>query len=73
MLEIMIKCLKGGPTFMFKIIPLHGMDASFLFQQVIQTMDLIKVAGGEIVSVICDGNCTNQKFFKKFNTVVGKP
>ena len=58
---------------MFKMIPVQGMNASFLFEQVMQTIELIKAAGGHTVAVICNGNRTNQMPFKKFNTVVGKP
>ena len=38
-LDIMIKCLRGGPTFMFKMIPVVGLDAKFQFEQVNSTMD----------------------------------
>ena len=69
----MVKCLFGGPTFLFKMVPVKGMDASFLFQQVRDTIDLIKSVNGEPVVVVSDGNRTNQKLFKKFDTVENKP
>ena len=72
-LTIMVKCLFGGPTFVFKSIPVTKMDASFLFDQVSDTIDIINQAGGSPVSIICDDNRTNQKFFKSFETVANKP
>ena len=49
------------------------MDASFLFKQIQDTIDMIRNAGGTIKTLIADGNRTNQKFFKLFSTVKGKP
>ena len=72
-LTIMVKCLNGGPSFAFKMLPVAKMDAAFVYQQVKETIELIREAGGEVKSVICDGNRTNQKFFKSFPTVPGKP
>ena len=59
MLGIMVKCLMGGPTFFFKMIPIKGLDAQFLFEQVQQAVSLIKDTGTKVVSIICDGNRTN--------------
>ena len=65
-LDIMIKCLRGGPTFMFKMIPVVGLDAKFLFEQVNLTLDLIKEFGGTTISIVVDGNRVNQAFLKMF-------
>ena len=73
MLGIMINCLMGGPSFLLKMIPVKGMDSEFLFQQVSAAMDLIKSIDAKVISVICDGNRTNQSFFKKFPTVPERP
>lgn len=72
-LGIMVKCLFGGPTFLFKMTPVKGMTADFLFQQVTDTIDLIKSAGGNVKVNVYDGNRTNQSVFKTFDTVEGKP
>ena len=72
-LDIMIKCLRGGPTFMFKMIPVVGLDAKFQFEQVNSTLTLINEFGGKTISVIADGNRVNQSFFKMFETVPGTP
>ena len=72
-LTIMVKCLFGGPTFVFKMLPVAKMDASFLFKQIQDTIDMIRNAGGTIKTLITDGNRTNQKIFKLFSTVKGKP
>ena len=72
-LDIMIKCLRGGPTFMFKMIPVVGLDAKFQFEQVNLTLDLIKEFGGTTISIVVDGNRVNQAFLKMFDTIPGQP
>ena len=72
-LSIMVKCLFGGPTFIFKMVPVKGMSAELMYSQIQQTLDLIRSAGGQMSSIITDGNRTNQKFFKLFDTVDDKP
>ena len=69
----MVKCLFGGPTFLFKMIPIAGLDAKYLFDQVNDTRSLIAEAGGHVKAVLVDGNRTNQKFFKLYETQPGKP
>ena len=49
------------------------MSAEFLFDQVNEILNLIRLAGGQTTSIIWDGNRTNQKLFKMFQTVNGKP
>ena len=56
---IMVKCLNGGPSFAFKMLPVAKMDASFVFQQVKATIDMIREVGGDVKLVISDGNRTN--------------
>ena len=44
-----------------------------MYKQVNETIQLIKEAGGIVETVITDGNRTNQKIFKLFPTIPGKP
>ena len=69
----MVKCLYGGPEFLLKMIPVRGMKAKFLHEQVQEILNLIKGAGGKPTSIIADGCRVNKKFFKKFKTVDKKP
>ena len=73
MLGIMINCVMGGPSFLFKMLPVKGMDSQFLYDQVNNTIDLIKSSNSKIISIICDGNRINQSFFKKFETQPERP
>lgn len=72
-LGIMIKCQFGGPSFLFKMVPVRGMTADFLYDQVDATLKIIENANGRPISIIADGNRTNQKFFKMFETIPLKP
>ena len=72
-LGIMVKCLKGRPSFLCKMIPVCHLDASFLFEQVCYVINSIKSSNGKVISVICDGNRTNQAFFNLFERVEEKP
>ena len=69
----MINCSFGGPEFLFKLVPVRGMPAEFLFQQVEDTLNLIRCVGGTPKVNIYDGNRTNQSLFKTFETVKDKP
>lgn len=73
MLGIMINCLHGGPKFITKMLPVAKLNTQFLFQQVIQSVKSIENASGKVKVIICDGNRTNQSFFKNFETVPGSP
>ena len=68
-LGIMIKCQFGGPSFLFKMVPVKGMTAEFLYEQVKATLALIHNASGAPITIIADGNRTNQKFFNMFETI----
>ena len=72
-LEIMIKFQFGGPSFLFKMVPVKGMTAEFLYEQVKATLALIHNASGVPITIIADGNRTNQKFFNMLETIPGKP
>ena len=73
MLGIMIVCLYGVPKFLSKMLPISKLNSNFLLEQIDVTNQAILSAGGEVKVIICDGNRTNQAFFKKFNTVPEKP
>ena len=68
-LSFMIYCLKGGPKFLFKMLPVKELEADFLHQQTQVLLDILRNAGAELAAIICDGNRVNQSFFKKFDCV----
>ena len=72
-LAVMIKCLFGGPEFIVKIMPVHRLTAEFQYDQVKLILNEIHQAGAVVVAIVCDGNQLNKNFFKKFETVPGKP
>ena len=57
-LGIMLKCQFGGPTFLLKMVPVKGMTAEFLYEQVQSTIDLVRNASRETFYIISDGNRT---------------
>ena len=62
-LGIMIKLSVRWPKFLCIIVPVKGMTAEFLHEQVKATLALIHNASGVPITIIADGNRTNQKFF----------
>ena len=72
-LGIMIKCLYGGPKFLIKMIPIAKVDSDFLYEQVINIVNLINCLNGHGIAVICNNNPINQEFFKKFEVIENKP
>ena len=72
-LAVMVKCLFGGPEFIVKIMPVHRLTAEFQYDQVKLILNEIHQAGAVVVAIVCDGNQVNKNFFKKFETVPGKP
>ena len=69
----MIVCLHGGPKFLSNKLLISKLNSGFLLEQIDVTNQAIISAGGRVKSIICDGNGTNQAFFKRFKTVPGKP
>ena len=65
----MLVSLFGGAEFLYKMLPISGLDADFLFEQTNIIVSQVRNLDGNIVSIICDGNRTNQSFFKKFDRV----
>ena len=68
-LSFMIITLFGGPKFLHKMLPVKNLDATFLFEQTTAILSSIKLAGGNVVATILDGNRVNQTFFKMFDTI----
>ena len=66
-LGFMLVSLYGGPSFLFKMLPVHKLDSQFMFDQTHELLDRIRNAGGSVVSIICDNNRINQAFFKLFS------
>ena len=55
------------------MLPISKLNSGFLLEQIDVTNQAIISAGGRVKSIICDGNRTNQAFFKRFKTVPGNP
>ena len=61
----MVICMRGGPKFLCKMLPVKELDADFLFEKTNILLTAIKSAGGDVIAIICDGNRVNQSFFQK--------
>ena len=72
MLGVMLNSLHGSPKFLDKMIPVTKLNADFLLHQIISCTQTVESAGGKVQAIICDGNRTNQAFFKKFTTQENK-
>lgn len=72
-LGIMVVCLYGGPMFLSKMLPISRLTSKFLSEQIDVTHQAISLSGGDVKAIICDGNRTNQAFFKLYKTVANKP
>ena len=58
--------LFGGKQFLYKALPVTGLDASFQYDQTMQTIET-KNCGGSVGAIICGNNKVNKKFFGMFN------
>ena len=72
-LGIMIICLHGGPSFTSKIVPVSNLDTNYLHDQVVSSQANIEQAGGIVKAIVCDGNRTNQAYFRKYVTLPDQP
>lgn len=72
-LGIMVRCLYGGPSFLSKMLPIARLHSQFLYDEIFYSVQNIQSVGGRVKVIICDGNRTNQSFFKKFKTIPDKP
>ena len=58
---------------MIRMIPIAKVDSDFLYEQVINIVNLINCLNGHVIAVICNNNPINQEFFKKFEVIENKP
>ena len=72
-LSMMLKATFGGPEFIAKMLPVAKLDSKFQYSQATALIENVFKQGAEILAVIVDGNRVNQKFFKHFTRVTGKP
>ena len=68
-LGFMIVTMFGGPKFLYKMLPVFGLDADFLYDQTQKIISQIRQAQGNLVSIICDNNRVIHKNFEMFNLV----
>ena len=59
MLALMIVCMRGGPTFCFKLLPVRTLDADFLQQAIHYCYIAVENAGGRVLSIVSDNHRTN--------------
>ena len=63
-LTVMIKCLYGGPEFIYKVYTISNLTAKFLYDE---GQSIVKAIESEqenkVIAVIADGHRTNQKCF----------
>ena len=60
----MIKCLYGGPKFVYKVYPISNLTAKFLYDEGQSIVKAIKSEQeNKVIAVIADGHPTNQKCF----------
>ena len=72
-LLFMVKCLFGGPQFVAKALPVHGLDAAFQFREANVIIGSIRSCSGVPVAIVTDNNRTNQMFFKMFEHAPDRP
>ena len=68
-----IDYLPRGIKFLSKMLPVSKLTSQFLIGQVTATTQAISSGGGQVKAIICDGNRTNQSFFKRHKTIPDKP
>ena len=61
-----------GRHLLTKLFLWQNLTLVFLYEKISKTVELIVNAGSQVQAIICDGNRTNQAFFKQFETVSGK-
>ena len=66
-LGLMICSLFVEKLFLHKALPVTVLDANFQYDQAIQTIEIIKHCCGFVVTIVCNNNKANQKFFGIFN------
>ena len=69
MLAVMIKCLFGGPEFIYKVYPISNLTAKFLYDEgksIVESIESEK--DNKVIAVIADGHRTNQKCFASWTS-----
>ena len=61
------------PKFLLRRLPILKINSNFLIEQVEVTTQSITAGWGTVKTVVCDGNCTKQAFFKRYEKVKEKP
>ena len=72
-LGVMISCMFGGPIFILKMLPIAKLNLSFLYAQIILTIDAVNQSLGIVKAAICDSNRNNQASFRLFDTEQQQP
>ena len=71
-LAIMVKCLFGGPEFIYKIYLIKNLTAKFLSDEGSQVMEAIESEStNKVIAIIADGHRTNQKCFASLSASSG--
>ena len=64
MLAVMVNPSFGQPPFVARLVPVHNMDAEFLYEILIEVLEMIHEYGGEVYATMCDDLSVNQKVYK---------
>ena len=68
MLTVMIKCLFGGPEFIYKAYPMSNLTAQFLHNEATNIARKVESESAiKVLAIIADGHRINQKCFKMLN------
>ena len=57
----------SAPAFIGRLIPVHKLDADFLYKQIVQLRHCIHNNGGLVYAMMSDNLRVNQKVFKLFH------
>ena len=64
MLALMANLFFGAPAFVARLIPVHKLEANFLYDQLIQLLHCILNDGGFVYALMSENLRVNQKVFK---------
>ena len=67
MLAFMVNPFFGAPAFIGRLIPVHKLNADFLYEQIVQLLHCIHNNGGLVYAMMSDNLKVNQKVFKLFH------
>ena len=67
MLGFMVNPCFGAPAFIARMIPVHNLEAEFLYDQLLLLINSIHEAGGYVFALMSDNLKLNQKCFKMFH------